>query len=133
MPNFKLSYVPKIDDALSMELWKHTNIGSSGFRWWLDRYRDQMIAMIVYVEDEIIGWSACRLEETWGEIGVFIDVLHRRQGIGTIAFNALLLRMKEDNRATNIPLDFDRNTCMTRFMSEQIRNFGFREFGIQAA
>lgn len=125
MTNIRLSYVSNIDDALAAELWKHTNDGSSGFRWWLSYYRNTTVAMVVYVEDKVIGWAACRVGDENSEIGVFIDKEYRRQGIGTLTFDSLLLRLKQENKGLNKPMDFDRRTCMTKLMTDHLEVFGF--------
>lgn len=133
MPNIKFSCISNIDDELSEELRKHTNTGSSGFRHWLDLYPTRIVAVVLYAEKNVIGWSACYVGQSYSEIGVFIDEGYRRQGLATRAFDTLLTHLKRENKAVDSDMDFDRKSPISNLMENHLESFGFRTYGYKAA
>lgn len=123
--------VPYVTPELAAELRKHTNTypTGSGFKNWLSFHRDELLVVIVSLGKEpggkIIGWSAFLDSMYSSGVGVFIDPEYRRRGIGTLAFDRLLLAMKQDGRGTTSIISYDDTSVMAHIMAARLPLFGF--------
>lgn len=84
-----------------------------------------MVAVLIYLDREIIGWSACRETSRIAEVGVYVEEKHRRQGLGTLAFDTLLLYLKKHGKESSVPISYDRDSHLTHMMEQHIPLFGF--------